>query len=59
MAKQYQGKNVRSVRDAKQGDQGFQQGGDQVIVTLENGEEKTVKRSEVTEGGQGQGQRQR
>jgi hypothetical protein len=44
---QYQGKNVQ-VRDARNGDPGFQQGGDQVVVTLDDGTEKTVKRSEVT-----------
>jgi hypothetical protein len=48
MAQQYQGKNVRSVRDAKQGDKDFQEGGDQVVITLDDGSEKTVKRHEVT-----------
>lgn len=48
MPQQYQGKNVQSMRDAKQGDSGFQQGQDQVVVTMEDGSEKTVKRSEVT-----------
>lgn len=48
MAQQYQGKNVRSVRDAKQGDKDFHEGGDQVVITMEDGTEKTVKRSEVT-----------
>ena len=52
MAKQqYQGKNVRNLRDAQRGDQGFQQGGDQVVVTFDDGTEKVVKRSEVTESG--------
>lgn len=49
MAQQsYQGKSVRNVRDAQKGDQGFQEGQDQVVVTLDDGTEKTVKRSEVT-----------
>jgi hypothetical protein len=43
----YQGKNVR-VRDAREGDPGFVKGTDQVVVTLDDGTEKTVKRSEVT-----------
>jgi hypothetical protein len=49
MAKQYQGKNVRNVRDARQGDKGFVENTDQVVVTLDDGTEKTVKRGEVTE----------
>jgi len=47
---QYQGKPVRQMRDAKQGDQGFQQGQDQVVITLDDGTQKTVKRSEVQGG---------
>jgi hypothetical protein len=54
-ARQYQGKNVRSVRDARKGDQSFQEGQDQVVVTMDDGTEKTVKRSEVT-GQAGEGQ---
>lgn len=46
----YQGKKVQSMRAATQGDQGFQQGQDQVYITLEDGTEKVVKRSEVTHG---------
>ena len=45
---QYQGKNVE-VRDAHKGDPGFQEGADQVVITLEDGTQKTVKRSEVQE----------
>lgn len=45
----YQGKNVRNVRDAKQGDAGFQEGQDQVVVTMDDGTEKVVKRNEVTQ----------
>lgn len=52
MAQTYQGKNVKNVREARQGDQGFQQGQDQVVVTMEDGSEKTVKRSEVQGGAQ-------
>jgi hypothetical protein len=45
---QYQGKSVRTVRDAREGDTGFVKGTDQVTITLDDGSEKTVKRSEVT-----------
>ena len=48
MTQKYQGKDVRNVRDARKGDQGFQEGQDQVVVTLDDGTEKTVKRSEVS-----------
>jgi hypothetical protein len=44
----YQGKNVE-VRDAHKGDPGFVDGTDQVVITLEDGTQKTVKRSEVQE----------
>jgi hypothetical protein len=48
MAQQtYQGKPVQSVRDARQGDQGFQEGQDQVVITMADGTEKVVKRNEV------------
>jgi hypothetical protein len=49
MNQQYQGKPVSNVRDARQGDQGFQENSDQVVVTLQDGTTKTVKRSEVTQ----------
>lgn len=49
MAQKYQNKNVKSIRDARDGDVGFQNGTDQVVITLDDGSEKTVKRSEVTE----------
>lgn len=56
MAKQYQGKNIRSHRPAREGDDEFVKDTGQVVVTLEDGTEKTVKGSEVTdkptEGGQ-------
>jgi hypothetical protein len=57
MNQQYQGKPVSNVREARQGDQGFKEGGDQVVITTQDGE-KTVKRSEVTQGQGGQGQSQ-
>lgn len=53
---QYQGKNVRSQREARSGDPGFQQGQDQIVVTLEDGSEKVIRRSELHDaapGGQG------
>lgn len=52
----YQGKPVRSVRDAREGDKGFVKGSvDQVIITLEDGTEKTIKKSELTVAGSGSG----
>lgn len=47
MTKTYQGKNVKSQREAHAGDPGFVQNTDQIIITLDDGTEKTVKRSEV------------
>ena len=47
MTQTYQGKTVRTVRDAKEGDPGYVKGTDQVVVTLDDGTEKTCKRSEV------------
>jgi hypothetical protein len=47
MTKKYQGKTVRSSREAREGDQGFVKGTDQVTITFDDGTEKTVKRSEV------------
>jgi hypothetical protein len=56
MAKQYQGKPIRNSRPAREGDDEFVKDTGQVVVTLEDGTEKTVKGSEVTdkptEGGQ-------
>lgn len=49
MAQKYQGKNVRSTREAREGDAGFVKNTDQVVVTLDDGTEKTAKRSEVTD----------
>lgn len=48
MAQQYQGQNVTNVRDARQGDPGFVQGQDQVVVTMPDGSQRTVARSEVS-----------
>jgi hypothetical protein len=48
MAKQYQGKPVRNSRPAREGDDGFVKDTDQIVVTLDDGSEKTVNRSEVT-----------
>lgn len=48
MAQQYQGKNVRSVRAVRESDPGYVKNTDQVVITLDDGSEKTVKRSEVT-----------
>jgi hypothetical protein len=46
----YQGKQVKS-RPARQGDKGFDQAkGEQVVITLPDGSEKTVATAEVTEG---------
>lgn len=47
---QWNGKNIRNQREARQGDQGFQEGQDQVVVTLDDGTEKTVRRSEIQQG---------
>jgi hypothetical protein len=47
MAMQYQKKNVVTIRDAVEGDEGFKAGADQVVVAFEDGTTKTVKRSEV------------
>jgi hypothetical protein len=44
---QYQGKNIRGQRPARDGDPGFQQGTNQVVITLDDGSEKTVKSSDV------------
>ena len=56
MAKTYQGKPIRNSRPAREGDDGFVKDTGQVVVTLEDGTEKTVKGGEVTdkptEGGQ-------
>jgi hypothetical protein len=56
MAKLYQGKPIRNSRPAREGDDGFVKDTNQVVVTLEDGTEKTVKGGEVTdkptEGGQ-------
>lgn len=48
MAQKYQGLDIQSQREAREGDPGFQKGTDQVVITLADGAEKTVKRSEVS-----------
>jgi ribosomal protein L14 len=46
----YQNKSVEVVRPAKQGDKDFNaSAGEQVIVRLQDGTEKTVPKAEVTE----------
>jgi hypothetical protein len=46
----YQGKSVSIVRPAKQGDPDFKPAsGEQIIVKLADGTEKTVPKAEVTE----------
>jgi hypothetical protein len=46
----YQSQQVEIVRPAKQGDKDFKPaGGDQVVVRLKDGSEKTVPKAEVTE----------
>ena len=49
MAQKYQGQDIKSQREAREGDVGFVKGStDQVVITLADGTEKTVKRSEVS-----------
>lgn len=43
----YQGHDVEVLRDAKEGDEGFNEGQDQVLIRLPNGEERVVQRNEV------------
>ena len=51
----YQGKQVKS-RPARQGDKGFDQAkGEQVVITMSDGTERTVPKAEVTEQAAGQG----
>lgn len=45
---QYQGKPVTVVRDAQQGDTGFDSAKDQVLIRTADGTEKAVLRSDVT-----------
>jgi hypothetical protein len=46
----YQSQQVEIVRPAKQGDKDFKPaGGEQVVVRLKDGSEKTVPKAEVTE----------
>lgn len=45
---QYKGKPVTILRDAKQGDQGYDQAKDQVVVRTADGNETVALRTEVT-----------
>lgn len=45
----FQGKHVTKLRDATIGDAFFVEGSDQVVVSLDDGTEQTVRRSELTE----------
>ena len=46
----YQNQEITVVRPAKQGDKDFKPaGGEQVVVRLKDGSEKTVPKAEVTE----------
>ncbi len=45
---QWKGQPIQSMRNAHQGDPGFDQSkGEQIVITLKDGTEKTVLRSEV------------
>jgi hypothetical protein len=46
---QFQGKLVTKLRDATIGDAFFMEGSDQVVVTLDDGTEQTIRRRELTE----------
>jgi hypothetical protein len=51
----YQGKSVEVVRVAKTGDKDFKAGaGEQVLIRLADGTEKTVPKAETTPADQGQ-----
>lgn len=51
MRKVYQGKTVTVVRDARSGDSGFDNTNpsDQLLIKLEDGSQRVVKRTEVTD----------
>jgi hypothetical protein len=50
MGMKYQGKDVKSSRPAKQGDPGFDASkGEQLVITMQDGSEKVVAKSEVTQ----------
>jgi hypothetical protein len=46
---QFEGKPVKKLRDAKAGDPNWMEGTDQVIIALDDGTERTVRRNELTE----------
>lgn len=45
----FEGKLVKKLRDAKAGDPNFMADTDQVVVTLDDSTERTVRRNELTE----------
>ena len=49
MAKQYQGKPVTVVRDANDGDKGFDKATDQLWIRNANGSENVALRKDVTD----------
>jgi hypothetical protein len=50
MTGKYQGKDIKAQRPAKQGDPGFDPNkGEQVVITMQDGSEKVVAKSEVTQ----------
>lgn len=49
MTQVYKGKPVTDVRDAHDGDEGFDSKKDQVVIRLADGTQKTVNRTEVSE----------
>jgi hypothetical protein len=46
---QFEGKLVKKMRDATIGDAFFMEGTDQVVVSLDDGTERTVRRKDLTE----------
>jgi hypothetical protein len=46
---QFEGKLVKKMRDAKSSDPNFMENTDQVVITLDDGAERTVRRNELTE----------
>jgi len=46
---QYKGQPVKEVRPATKDDPGYDKEIDQVVVTLASGDQKTVRRTEVTQ----------
>ena len=46
---QFDGKLVKKLRDATSADPNWMEGTDQVVITLDDGTERTVRRNELTE----------